>query len=289
MSRFAFRTACLEEHTVVLPRGKVHLWTSRARRDDERPTLMLLHGFGADAEQQWASQVCELSKQYRLVVPDFFYFGGSWPFRPSMHLDDQVQMVLDLADYLRIARFDVLGISYGGFVAFELAAKFAHRIRKVVLSNSPGPFLDHADHDAMLERLGVSEISDLLVPSHHGKIRDLVAIAFKNPPPVPELAARDAFRWFFRKYAEERRCIMRELTARIGEVGLEDRAVRKPTLVLWGEHDKVFPVDLARRLVNAIGASARLHVIPDTAHAPNQENRREYNRVVLSFLGDPSA
>ncbi len=284
VSRLAFRAARLVERTVVLPSGKVHVWTPAHRRGDRRPWLMLLHGFGADAEQQWAAQVYELSKKYRLVVPDFFYFGGSWPYRQSTHLDDQIQMVLELADYLRIARFDVVGISYGGFVAFELAARFGRRIGKVVISNSPGPFLDHDDHDAMLDRLGVGEIADLLVPSHHGKIRDLMSIAFHKPPPVPEMAARDAFRWFFRQYADERRRIMRGLTARIGEPGLDDRRVHHPTLVLWGEHDRVFPVGLARRLAKAIGTNARLHVIPHTAHAPNQENRREYNRVVLSFL-----
>ncbi len=284
VTRLAFRAARLEERSVVVPSGKVHLWISTRRAGDRRPTLFLLHGFGADAEQQWAAQVYELSKRYRLVVPDFFYFGGSWPVKPSTHLDDQIHMVLELADYLRLDRFDVLGISYGGFVAFELAARFGKRIGKVVISNSPGPFLGHDDHDAMLERLGVEEIADLLVPSHHGKIRDLMSVAFHKPPPVPEMAARDAFRWFFRQYADERRRIMRGLTARIGEEGLENRRIVHPTLVLWGEHDRVFPVGLARRLANAIGTNARLHVIPNTAHAPNQENRREYNRVVLQFL-----
>ncbi|MBC7171780.1 MAG: alpha/beta hydrolase [Polyangiaceae bacterium] len=286
MSRLAFRAARMEERTIVIPSGQVHAWVSAARPNDSRPTLLLLHGFGSDGEQQWAPQVYELSQHYRVVVPDFFYFGGSWPFRPSTHLDDQIQMVLELMTYLRIDRTDVLGISYGGFVAFELAARFGRRIGKVVISNSPGPFMAHDDHAAMLRRLGVEDMADLLVPSHPRTIRDLVSIAFHKPPPVPSFAARDAFRSFFRHYAGERRKIMRQLQDRVGEPGLADRKVVHPTLVLWGEHDRVFPVGLARRLASEIGANARLHVIPSTAHAPNQERHREYNRVVLSFLNE---
>src|SRR5690606_19241698 len=141
------------------------------------------------------------------------------------------------------------------------------------------------DHTAMVERLGVREMSDLLVPSHPSAVRQLLAVAHHRPPMVPDVACRDAFRWFFRQHREERRAIMRSLSARIGDPELLARTIDREALVLWGEHDRVFPVDLARKLTRSIGGRARLHVIPDTAHAPNQERGAEYSRVVQGFLG----
>jgi pimeloyl-ACP methyl ester carboxylesterase len=289
MIRLLFRTAGLVEATLTLPSGRVHVWTSRPRPGDARAPLLLLHGFGADAEVQWASQVRALARRHRLVIPDLFYFGGSRPHTPSFHLDDQLGMVLELMDRLRLERFDVVGISFGGFVAFELAARFGERVGRVVISNSPGHVLSHEDHEAMLARLGVGEVSDLLVPSRASIVRDLIGIAFHRPPRLPEVAVRDAFRHFFRHDADERRKVMRRLTARIEEPGLETRRIARETLVLWGEHDRVFPATIGRRLAAAIGEHARLHVIPGTAHAPNQEKPREYNRVLLEFLNERRA
>src|SRR5699024_1157877 len=94
----------------------------------------------------------------------------------------------------------------------------------------------------------------------------------------------DAFRNFFQAHGEERRCIMRELTARIEEPGLAERTVPHDALVLWGEHDSVFPVEIGQRLASAIGEHAIFHVIPGAAHSPNQEKACAYNRAVLRFL-----
>jgi pimeloyl-ACP methyl ester carboxylesterase len=289
LGHLVFRAAGLVERSLDLPTGRVHVWAAAPVEDDPRTPLLLVHGFGADAEVQWASQIWELSRHHRLVVPDLLYFGESRPLTQGFELDDQLRMVLELMDHLRIERFDVVGISFGGFVAFELAARFGHRVRKVVISDSPGHVLRHEDHAAMLSRLGVDEIADLLVPSHAATVRDLIGIAFHRPPRVPEVAVRDAFRHFFRHNAEERRSVMRRLTARIEEPGLDQRQVPHETLILWGEHDRVFPASLGRRLATAIGKHARLHVIPGTAHSPNQEKPREYNRLVLGFLNEPPA
>jgi pimeloyl-ACP methyl ester carboxylesterase len=281
-----FRAAGLVEETLTLPTGQVHVWAAAPRPNDTRRPLLLVHGFGADAEVQWAGQVWALSRRHRLVIPDLLYFGGSWPNKRSVELDDQLQMVLELMDHQRIERFDVLGISFGGFVAFELAARFDHRVGRIIISNSPGHVLSHEDHDAMLHRLGVGEVADLLVPTEASAVRDLIGIAFHRPPKVPGVALSDAFRHFFRRYADERRSVMRSLTARIEEPGLASRHVSQETLVLWGEHDRVFPAAIGRRLAAAVGKNARLHVIPGTAHSPNQEKAHEYNRVVLSFLNE---
>jgi pimeloyl-ACP methyl ester carboxylesterase len=62
------------------------------------------------------------------------------------------------------------------------------------------------------------------------------------------------------------------------------RAVRAPTLVVWGDGDKVFPVSHARRLADDI-AGAELVVIPACGHAPPEEKPADFVAAVAPFLG----
>ena len=58
------------------------------------------------------------------------------------------------------------------------------------------------------------------------------------------------------------------------------------TLVVWGQYDALFPVELAERVVRAIGPSAKLAIVQDYGHAPNLEKPKEFNKIVLDFLGN---
>ena len=283
-----FERAGLEERFLSLRNGRVHAWIapelSDAKREDRRPPLLLLHGFGADAQLQWFRQIAPLSARYRLIVPDLLYFGRSEAARLDPHLNFQVEALIELLDLLGIERAHVLGISYGGLCAMELASSFDERVDRLIISNSPGPIMTPADHAALIDRLKVGEIADLLIPRDPSEMDRLLRVAWHRPSPIPGFAKRDAFNRYFRDRAEERRAVMRALISRIGEPGLLDRRISHDSLILWGEHDPVFPVEMAHRLRAFIGQRAALRVFKRTAHAPNQERPRDYNRVVLSFL-----
>ena len=55
------------------------------------------------------------------------------------------------------------------------------------------------------------------------------------------------------------------------------------TLLVWGEHDPLFPVEVGERLAHSLERS-ELVVIPNTRHAPNVEEPRLFNDIVLEFL-----
>ena len=65
-------------------------------------------------------------------------------------------------------------------------------------------------------------------------------------------------------------------------LGLEER-VRVPTLVLWGERDKMLPPAEARRLAAKI-AGARLVILPDAGHLPQRERPAEFASTVADFV-----
>ena len=62
--------------------------------------------------------------------------------------------------------------------------------------------------------------------------------------------------------------------------------VRAPTLVIWGEHDRVCPPVIGRRIAELV-PDARLVIIPGAAHNPMWERPARFDREVLDFLLAP--
>jgi pimeloyl-ACP methyl ester carboxylesterase len=278
--RWQMRRAKLEAEVVTLPLGQMHVWVG----PPGKPALLLLHGFGSDAKWQWHPQVVALSRHFRLFVPDLLYFGQSVGHGDDFSLECQVQTCLDLLDRYGVERAHAVGISFGGLVACEMASSHPERVERVVLSNSSGPEYLREDHQATLDHFGVSDMNELLLPQHPEEIRRLLSVAWHRPPPVPHFALVEAYQQMFTTHREEKAETMRQLVARIEAPEWEGRAIDKDVLLLWGEHDRVFTVPVAKRLRARAGARARLHVIANAAHSPNQERGREYNRVLLRFL-----
>jgi pimeloyl-ACP methyl ester carboxylesterase len=63
-----------------------------------------------------------------------------------------------------------------------------------------------------------------------------------------------------------------------------DPAEYENSLVIWGEHDRVFPVAIGRQLSELLGAE--FVVIEGTAHAPHIERPRQVNSILVDFLGE---
>jgi homoserine acetyltransferase len=60
-------------------------------------------------------------------------------------------------------------------------------------------------------------------------------------------------------------------------------------LVVWGEYDEIFNISLAYELQKHLGTQrAEMVVVKNCGHAPQIENPREYNRIILNFLQSPA-
>lgn len=274
-----FRAAALTPRGIELPVGNMYTWVG-----GEGPPLLLLQGFGSDAVYQWHPQVGALAKGRRLIVPDLLFFGNSRAPGAARSLDSQLKAVLGVLDALGVHQVDVLGSSYGGFVAWKLAGEHPRRVRRLVMVDCPGPIMTHADHERILETFSVSAIQDLLLPDEPAKVRRLLSLAWHKPPWVPELALEEVFQRQFTDQVQEKRELLDELLSKLDDASLDRSAVPHRTLVLWGELDPLFPVEQARRLYALQGKRGELSVLRRTAHAPNMERARAFNGRVLRFL-----
>jgi pimeloyl-ACP methyl ester carboxylesterase len=259
--------------------AKVAFWDG-----GEGPAIVLLHGFGADAMWQWNPQAEAFAAKHRVVIPDLLWFGGSKTADADYSLAHQVDMVLALLDRLDIATADFVGNSYGGLVEYELARTHPERVRRLVISDSPGAVYTRADYDALCARFGVTDVGDLLVPADANGVKGLLELGYYHPPLLPRFVLESAFEEMYSEHHTERRALLAWLIENMDALSAKPEKPTAPTLIVWGDQDEVFPLELAERLAAHLGPSTRTHVIERARHAPNLEHPDEFNGAVLDFL-----
>lgn len=267
--------AGVREQTVTLGDDTVHFWASSG----DRP-LVLLHGFGASAIWQFHDQRGLAAGGRQIVVPDLLWFGGSHSVRHDYSLGHQADMVRALLDHLGIERADILGVSYGGLVAYELASRSPERIRRVILVDSPGPVYTAEDWKSLLETLGAGGLFPILIPAEPADVKRLMGMIYFDPPWMPDFVAGQVIAEMYHEYRAEKAELLRTAMSRIGEA--PPAAIGQPALVIWGREDPIFPAELGQRL--ALFLSGPLVVIERARHTPNMEHPEQFNQHVLDFL-----
>ncbi|XP_020103999.1 uncharacterized protein LOC109721020 isoform X1 [Ananas comosus] len=291
--RRSFTAAGLRPSTTGLGDGAtVHLWLPR-RPDPSRPALLLLHGFGALSTWQWAPYLRPLTRAgFDLYVPDLVFFGGSSTPAPARSESYQAQCVMAAMDALGVARFALAGVSYGGFVGYRLAAMYPAAVDRAVLICA-GVCLEERDLAAgLLAVSDVAEAASLLLPQRPDKLRQLVNLTFSRPPPLmPNCFIRDYIQVMCTEYVKEKTELLHSLVngRKLSDLPtITQVSFLQPTLIIWGEEDRVFPLELAFRLKRHLGEKSQLVIVKNAGHAINREKPREVCKLIRNFCVDSS-
>ncbi|KAF5746802.1 monoacylglycerol lipase ABHD6 [Tripterygium wilfordii] len=285
--RSAFSKSGLRSTITDFKDGTVmHCWAPKARKES-KPNLLLIHGLGANAMWQWADVIPHLSRHFNIYVPDLVFFGDSYTTRPERSESFQAQCVMRLMEALSVKRMSLVGLSYGGFVGYSMAAQFSEAIEKVVICCA-GVYMEEKDLVG-----GVFPVSDLeeacriLVPQTPDKLRELLSYTFYKQPPIrllPSCFLDDFINAMCTECVEEKRDLVRAIPK--GRKLSDFPKITQPALLIWGEHDQVFPMELGHRLKGFVGENADLVVIKKAGHAFNVEKPKEFNVRLKSFLVD---
>uniref|UniRef100_A0A0D9VUR9 AB hydrolase-1 domain-containing protein n=1 Tax=Leersia perrieri TaxID=77586 RepID=A0A0D9VUR9_9ORYZ len=263
----------------------VHVWAP-PRPSTRRPVL-LLHGFGASATWQWASYLRGLiAAGLDPIVPDLLFFGESFTPATDRSEDFQARAVKAAMDAIGVTRFDVVGVSYGGFVGYRMAAMYPEAVERVVMVCA-GVCLEETDLAAGLFPVaGVGEAAELLVPTRPADVRRLVKLTFVRPPPImPSCFLRDYINVMGSDHNQEKTELLQILIK--GRKLSDLPKITQPTLIVWGEQDQVFPMELAHRLERHLGENSRLVVIKNAGHAVNLEKSKEVCKNLIEYLNEP--
>ncbi len=240
---------------------------------DRKDILVLLHGLGASAER-WLRVVPTLSKSYRLVIPDII--GSGYSDKPTVEytIEFFLEFFQDFLEQLGIERMNLLGSSFGGYLAAEFAIRFADRVKKLVLAAPAGIMRSSTK---VLDQY----IMAALYPTHENALR-----AFKEMAFDPNIVSEDTVKDFVNRMRlpNSKYAFMSTLLGIRDSPKFLPRLTRitSPTLIIWGLNDKMIPSNYAREL-EAI-PNSRLVVMEGCGHTPYVEKPKEFNDIVLKFL-----
>lgn len=239
-----------------------------------RVPLVLVHGHPFD-RTMWQPQLTEFAATRRVIAPDLRGYGAS-PVTPGkVPLARHAEDIADLLDHLGVDTFVLAGLSMGGQIAMECAARLDDRIRGLVLADT---FPEAETPEGRRSREAMA--GRLLAEGMRG-YADEVLEKMVAPYADPEVKAH----------------VHRMMTATSPEgaaAALRGRAERPdyrallatlpvPALVVVGTDDTYTPVAGAEAMHAALPDSV-LHVVEGAAHLPNLERPAEFNRALAEFL-----
>lgn len=234
------------------------------------PPLLFLHG--GDYAAQNRPFLDRLATQFRVVAPRHPGFGTSPRPNWMRSIGDIAYVHLDLIERLALDGVTVVGSSFGGWVAMELAIRSAARLSRLVLIDSLGVKFGGRDE---------AEIADVYaLPADEVVRRTFADLA--NAPDYDQMSeaqvedvARDreaAVLYGWRPYMHNP-CLRHWL-----------HRIKIPTLVLWGERDGITAPAYGEKLAKAI-PGARFATIAAAGHYPQIEQPGAVADVIASFAG----
>jgi pimeloyl-ACP methyl ester carboxylesterase len=212
---------------------------------------------------------------YREQIPALWRFG---PVTVADHTRDDsmggiARRILSLAP----PRFALVGLSMGGYVAFELVRQAPDRVLKLALldttarPDAPEQTEQRRRQIDMAQMGRFDGIAELLFPR-------FVAAARQGDRALRELVRTMAADTGAEAFVRQQTAIMSRIDSRPGLA-----AIGCPTLVLVGEQDTVTPPDRAAELAAAI-PNARQLVVPDCGHLSTLEQPEAVTSALVSFL-----
>ena len=211
-------------------------------------------------------------------LPGFGFSDRPWPW--DYTADGQARALVRFLDARGIEKAVLVGNSLGGAEAMLVAAQHPERVEGLVLvapatPDGPIPWPARILRTPLLGRLALALTTRRTVA--YGLRHKMYARAER----VTESAIDDAWRPLGVP-GTPRAALQAIRTNQRSFRGLEER-ITVPTLVVWGEKDKMLPSKGAPRLAAKI-AGARLAMLPDAGHLPQRERPTEFGAAVSGFV-----
>ncbi|MBF0293844.1 MAG: alpha/beta hydrolase [Magnetococcales bacterium] len=246
------------------------------------PPVLCISGF-ASANWMFRHCVAPLQGRYRFLLPDNRGMGLSPPATGPYDLEALADDLIDLMDDLGEERFDVIGLSMGGFVAQLLASRHARRVRRMVL---------------MCTSANDPEFRPLFPVFSREQIAAVYSL--RSEDRVNAALSETLCPWLFTRYPEAHAYIRQlrlQFEPEAAQVLLQYDAVARflasppldlaaftlPVLVLTGDRDLVVPLPNATLLAARL-PDAELRIIEETDHFFFLEKPAEVAERIGEFL-----
>jgi pimeloyl-ACP methyl ester carboxylesterase len=249
------------------------------------PPVVLIHGLSG-CWQNWLENIPQLARGHRVIAMDLAGFGESELPQEEISIPGYGQFVDAFLGVIGIERASLVGNSMGGFIAAETSIAHASRVDKLVLVSAAGLVRVGNRQLYALERaarLFHPMTAAFLARREHRvrrpRLRKRMLYGIVRYPEriAPELAYEVASGAGKPGFLDALQAIV--------DYDFRDRLpeIEDPTLIVWGENDRIVPVSGAYEYERLI-PNARREVWEDTGHLPMLERPARFNALIEDFL-----
>lgn len=250
----------------------------RIKESGRGEPLLLLHGFASSADT-WDSWRAYLGKHYRVIAVDIPPFAITGPLPGRQMSPDELQNFMDaLVAKLELKQFYLGGNSLGGYISWRYAVRHPEQVKKLVLVDSAG--YSHAKPlpvklmETPVLRNITAHLSPYFFVAH--SVRD----AYGSKENVSDAQIQ---RYHDMMRRENSRAAVSDLMGSLVFDGDEVKAVRTPTLIMWGGRDRWIPPAHADLFHHDIPGS-QLVMFDELGHIPMEEDPARTALAVARFL-----
>jgi pimeloyl-ACP methyl ester carboxylesterase len=249
------------------------------------PPVIFLHGFGSSSFV-WRQNLLPLAKEHKVVALDLLGFGKSDKPAIEYSPDVWVNLVHEFARANGFPKVVLVGSDLGGLVAAEFALRFPEKTEKLILVNSLGVSCNLSRTQRLFFKPVIGRASFRLFFRKGYVGRVLRNSIYGNPQLVTDEVI-EGYRRPFRSPGAP--SAYRSVGKRMRQWRLGDRAkeIAVSTLIMWGENDRVTPLDDAVELDNLI-PNATIVTVPGAGHYPQEESPQQFNTYLSRYLKRPS-
>ena len=262
----------MDEKFVTIKRNKIrYLEDGKSNQN-----LILLHGLGGYAER-WSNLIPFLAKKFHLFVPDMIGYGQSDKPTADYTPEYFAKFVFDWMDTVGIKNTSMIGTSLGGQVVIECAATQSPTIKKIILISpagimrKPTPVLEAYTMAALYPTKEAVKNAYQMMVGQGKQVSEISIERFVNNMSRPN--AKMVF-----------------LSTLLGLKNAPDiseklKSINIPSLIIWGEEDKLIPFEYAQHFVSLING-CKFMSMKGCGHSPYIEDPEKLSQLAIKFLAE---
>lgn len=265
----------MEKKSIILNFGEIVYLENDVKSDI---TIVLIHGFGG-SKDNWISMIAEWNDRYHVIALDLPGHGESVSTKTLDYTTThQAQMLDTFLKAKKLKHFHLIGHSMGGAIALRYLEHNAKEVSSLILIDAMGMVQTKSDGELLVEQSDKNPLYDVCTKE---RLEALLQYSMYKVP------------YFFTISTDTllaEKCARRELEKVIYEdlykdVDLSDvaKTIDIPTLILWGEKDKMTHIDNATLFHKTIKGS-QLVIFKEIGHVPILEDPEQTADVVNTFI-----
>lgn len=253
--------------------------------------VVLVHGFG-DTKEGWRAQTPELSKHFKVIRFDNRGAGNSERPGDKYKLDDFVEDIKGLMDYLKIDKAHIIGWSLGGMLVQNFVLKYPDRVNKVVLINTNAGTPDESGPEAYKNmRLEKEKLKkEDPVEAFWSTARVGYYIKFRK-----QMEAEPSKKWYglwsvedlieesAKNIATEHEIELQGNVLKVHNTKDRLKNITNPVLLLTATHDRITPKSSMEEMHELL-PNSKIYVVDKAGHSSPLEKAPEVNQQIVNFL-----